>query len=132
MRTPRGRKQGTKIRGLGAILYAPTDIGDFVFGHDDANESGTNASARLNLDTGGALIILVYGHPSLTTEIGSQWIFWQSGVPDIFAFESIVDNMLKPALGGLGVILVTPVLVARRRCQILPPKRLAGHDCSDG
>lgn len=132
MRTPLGSKQGAKTWGLGVFLYAPTDIGDFIFGHHGANESGINASARLPPDAEHRLIILVSRHPSLTTEIGSEWVIWQSRVPDIFAFESIIDKVLKSALGGLGVILVSPVLVTRRRCQILLPKRLAGHQRFDG
>ncbi|MFT7293260.1 MAG: CubicO group peptidase (beta-lactamase class C family), partial [Pseudohongiellaceae bacterium] len=37
MRQPHGRTFGADIWGLGTILYAPTDSGDFLFGHDGGN-----------------------------------------------------------------------------------------------
>lgn len=84
MREPQARVAGMAIWGLGTILYAQGPGGAFVFGHDGANEPAINASVRINPETGDALILLVSGHPSLATDLGSRWVEIQTGRPDIF------------------------------------------------
>ena len=44
MREPLAISLGAPIWGLGTMLYAPTASGDFVFGHDGANEPAINLS----------------------------------------------------------------------------------------
>lgn len=70
MREPHGFLMKSGIWGLGTILYAQAPHGDFVFGHDGANEPAINASVRINPETSDAFVMLVSGHPSLASSIG--------------------------------------------------------------
>jgi len=106
MREPHGRSFGADIWGLGTMLYAPTPAGDSVFGHDGGNEPAINSTARINPDTGDALIILETGHPSLATTIGSQWVLWQTGSPDFLDVDSVLASMVRPAAAGSLLILL--------------------------
>ena len=115
MRVPHGRTLGADIWGLGTILYAPTQTGDFLFGHDGANDPAINTAARINPDTGDAIVILASGHPSIATNIGSEWVLWQTGLPDVLATEAVLASMAVPAVTGSGLILLLTGLVALRR-----------------
>lgn len=84
MREPEAKVAGLPIWGLGTILYAQTAGGDYVFGHDGANDPAINASVRINPENGDALIVLVSGHPSLATDLGARWVLVETGKPDIF------------------------------------------------
>jgi CubicO group peptidase (beta-lactamase class C family) len=85
MREPEAKVAGRPIWGLGTILYAQTPGGDFVFGHDGANDPAINVSVRINPENRDALIVLVTGHPSLATDLGGRWVQAETGKPDIFA-----------------------------------------------
>ncbi|MFT6094635.1 MAG: CubicO group peptidase (beta-lactamase class C family) [Pseudohongiellaceae bacterium] len=106
MRQPHGRTFGADIWGLGTILYAPTDSGDFLFGHDGGNDPAINSTARINPDNSDAIIVLETGHLSLATNIGSQWVLWQTGVPDVLDSDSVIKSMLLPLSIGLFLILL--------------------------
>lgn len=115
MREPYGFVFGAGIWGLGTMLYVETPDGDFVFGHDGANDPALNTTVRINPDSADGLIVLVSGHPTLASNIGSEWVLWQTGYPDFLstgkAFESAVLPML---IGSLGILLLV-LLQARRR-----------------
>jgi CubicO group peptidase (beta-lactamase class C family) len=109
MREPHGRSLGADVWGLGTMLYAPTQQGGHVFGHDGGNDPAINAAVRVNPDTGDALIILLTGELSLATRLGSDWVLWQTGMPDILASEAVIASMLTPLLLGwlaLGFALI--------------------------
>ena len=106
MREPHAQTLGIDIWGLGTILYAPTAGGDFVFGHDGANDPAINTAARINPDTGDAIIVLVTGHPSLATNIGSDWVLWQTGYPDALASDAVMASMVLPGVAGLLLVLL--------------------------
>lgn len=109
MRQPHGRTLGIDIWGLGTILYSPTDNGDFVFGHDGANDPAINTAVRINPDNNDAIIILATGSPSIATDIGSQWVLWQTGYPDVLNTNLIIDSMYLPLLLGLLILLLISV-----------------------
>jgi hypothetical protein len=90
-------------------LYSPTDNGDFVFGHDGANDPAINTAVRINPDNNDAIIILVTGSPSIATDIGSQWVLWQTGYPDVLNTNVIIDSMYLPLLLGLLILLLISV-----------------------
>lgn len=116
MREPHGRTAGFDVWGLGTILYAPTANGDRVFGHDGGNDPAINSVARINPDTGDALIVLETGHPSLATQIGSQWVLWQTGSPDVLDSDSVIASMLWPAvIGSLFLLLILAWIFLGRR-----------------
>ncbi len=106
MREPLGSSLGADIWGLGTMLYAPTSKGDMVFGHDGGNSPAINSTARINPDTGDALIVLETGHPSLATRIGSQWVLWQTGIPDFLDVDSVLASMVWPAAIGSIILLL--------------------------
>lgn len=105
MREPHGFVMGAGIWGLGTILYAPTPGGGYVFGHDGANDPAINATVRLNPDTSDGLVLLVSGHPTLASNIGSEWVLWQTGYPDFLSTEKALRSALLPILFG-GLILI--------------------------
>ena len=106
MRQPHGRTLGIDIWGLGTILYSPTGSGDFVYGHDGANDPAINTAVRINPDNRDAIIILATGSPSIATDIGSQWVLWQTGYPDVLNTNLIIESMYLPLLVGLLILML--------------------------
>ena len=118
MRKPYGKTLGFDIWGLGTILYAQTANNDYVFGHDGGNDPAINSTARINPDKRDAIIVLETGHPSLATNIGSQWLLWQTGYPDLLDSDAIIESAYLPAfLGVLMLLLVLGLLCYRRYNQ---------------
>lgn len=106
MRQPHASSFGTAIWGLGTMLYAPTAKGEMVYGHDGGNSPAINTTARINPDNGDALILLLTGHPALATMIGSQWVLWQTGIPDFLNIKSVIASMIVPAASGSLLLLI--------------------------
>jgi CubicO group peptidase (beta-lactamase class C family) len=94
MREPVGSSMGAPIWGLGTMLYAPTEDGDFVFGHDGANEPAINSAVRIHPETGDAIVVLVTGGPGLASDLGFEWVFWQTGVPDFLQAPRLIEAAL--------------------------------------
>lgn len=120
MRQPHGRSNGFDIWGLGTILYAPTETGDNVFGHDGGNDPAINSTARINPDNGDAIIVLETGHLSLATEVGSQWVLWQTGYPDILDTDGALDSMTLPMVIGIILIALNSIYIIYMRRHRLP------------
>ena len=115
MREPHASVYGATIWGLGTILYAPTDSGSYIFGHDGQNEPAINAAVRINPDNGDAIIALVSGGPSLATELGYEWTLWQTGLPDVLHIERTIRAVLPAiGIGSALVLIVVFVMVIRR------------------
>lgn len=115
MREPHGFLMGAGIWGLGTILYAPTPEGDYVFGHDGGNDPAINSTVRINPDTSDAIVLLVSGHPSLASNIGSEWVLWQTGYPDFLSMEKILRSSLIPVFTGSLVVTLVVFLWSRRK-----------------
>jgi hypothetical protein len=96
------------------MLYAPIQQGSYVFGHDGGNDPAINTAVRINPDTGDALIILLTGELSLATRLGSDWVLWQTGMPDILASEAVIASMLTPLLLGWLVLGLALILWRRK------------------
>lgn len=118
MREPHGRMLGADIWGLGTILYGSTESGDSVFGHDGGNDPAINTTARINPDTDDAIIVLLTGHPSLATNIGSEWVLWQTGYPDVLDFDSVIASTYLPALFGIFFLLLLAYYMHYRHSKI--------------
>ena len=114
MREPHGYALGAAIWGLGTILYAPVGD-DFVYGHDGANDPAINSSVRVNPATGDAFIALTTGHPTLASNLGSDWVLWQTGVPDVLASDAVIESMVLPFAVGAILVLLLWAWLARRR-----------------
>ena len=83
MREPHANIQGLDIWGLGTILYAKTDNGNFIIGHDGKSTPPINTAVRLNPQTGNGVIILETGNSLLATKLASKWVFWKTGKVDL-------------------------------------------------
>ena len=113
MREPHGFVMGAGIWGLGTMLYAPSGSGESVFGHDGANDPAINTTVRLNPDTSSGIVVLISGHPSLATNIGSEWVLWQTGYADFLQTERALKSAVLPFLIG-GLLLLFAVFVSSR------------------
>lgn len=90
-------------------------------GNRTANAPALNTSMRINPDNGDAVIVLVTGHPTLATTIGSEWTLWQTGVGDFLSVDRALRSALVPWLLGLAAIaaLWGGRVVSRRRATYL-------------
>lgn len=108
MRKAHAKTMGMDIWGLGTILYAPTENGDFIIGHDGRSTPAINTAVRLDPQSGNGIIVLETGHPLLATELAGEWTFWKTGKVDITLFARLKDNMLDTIVqGGLVLVLLT-------------------------
>jgi len=118
MRTPEAQSMGVDLWGLGTVLYAPTGAGGVVFGHDGVNEPAISATVRINPETKDAIIVLATGSRALASQLGSEWVFWQTGLPDVLIIPAEIRRVLPLlGVGVLGIVLVAfvPAWRSRRR-----------------
>ncbi|MCC7322416.1 MAG: hypothetical protein IT358_01185, partial [Gemmatimonadaceae bacterium] len=107
MRIAEARSMGADLWGLGTVLYAPTKDGGVIFGHDGANEPAISATVRINPDTEDAIIVLATGSRALASQLGAEWVFWQTGLPDVLTIPSEIRRVM-PLLGwgACGIVLL--------------------------
>ncbi len=117
MREPHASAMGADIWGLGAVLYAPNNSGDFIVGHDGSNEPAINTTARLDPATGDGIVVLSTGNPMLATQLGGEWIFWKTGNVDSLTFASRLPTALAVFAGGILLMLVGAALVIWARTR---------------
>ena len=111
MREPHASTMGMDIWGLGTILYAATENGDFIIGHDGKSTPPINTAVRLNPQTGNGIIILETGNPLLATKLASEWVFWKTGKVDLTLFTMQKDNMVSTiGKGWLAIIIFTIIM----------------------
>lgn len=123
MRKPEARQYGSDIWGLGVILYAPIDKGDFVVGHDGDNAPAINTTARVNPATGDGIVILASGNQRLASAIAGEWVFWSTGYVDsLVVLMELRSTLMQVAIGGGIAFLVVFLLVWRliRRRTVKP------------
>lgn len=111
MRKPLASSFGMDIWGLGNILYAPIDNGDFIFGHDGKSTPPINTAIRLNPQTGNGIIVLETGYSILATKLAAEWVFWKTGKVDLTLFTMLKDNMVSMIGIGWIVILISSVFI---------------------
>ncbi|MFN8574761.1 MAG: serine hydrolase domain-containing protein [Gemmatimonadaceae bacterium] len=125
MRTVQARSMGVDLWGLGTVLYAPTAKGGVVFGHDGVNDPAINATVRINPSTRDAIIVLATGSKSIASQLGGEWVFWQTGLPDVLSIPAEIRGVMPLLLSGaIGIILVAFVLTwneRRRRSRVELP-----------
>ncbi len=110
MRAPQAQSMGVDIWGLGTVLYATTDNGDFIVGHDGKSTPPINTAVRLNPETGDGIIILETGNPAVATKLASEWVFWKTGKVDIFLFSMLGDGLLWTIGIGWAVIIFIAIV----------------------
>ncbi len=118
MRAAEATSMGVDIWGLGTVLFAPTPHGGAVFGHDGTNEPAISATVRINPETEDAIIVLATGSRALASQLGAEWVFWQTGLPDILSIPAEIRRV-TPVLGAgaCGIVLVAFLAAWRRRRQ---------------
>ncbi|MBL6939740.1 MAG: beta-lactamase family protein [Alphaproteobacteria bacterium] len=114
MRQVTARVFGIPIWGLGEILYAPTNTGGFVIGHDGNNYPAINTTARLDPATGDGIIVLETGNGTTASRIGSDWTYWHTGVVDLPTIVFEAQTTLIVLATGAVVILLGAVIVMWR------------------
>lgn len=126
MRQAHASQMGADIWGLGLMLYAPNNSGEFIIGHDGNNEPAINTAARLDPATGDGIVVLSTGTPMLATEIAGEWVLWKTGNVDSLTFASRMPRAIVVFALGLLVILVCGALFWRLRK--VDSRRLANRD----
>jgi CubicO group peptidase (beta-lactamase class C family) len=116
MRRVEARSMGVDIWGLGTVLYAPSAEGDVVFGHDGVNEPAISATVRINPTSRDAIIILATGSKSLASQLGGEWVFWQTGLPDVVSIPAEIRRVMPVLISGAsGIVLLAFVSVWHER-----------------
>lgn len=105
---------GADVWGLGVMLYAPNNRGEFIIGHDGNNEPAINTAVRLDPTTGDGIVVLETGSALLATEIAGEWVFWKTGNVDNLAFAMLLDTMFLWILIGSFVILLIGIVIGWR------------------
>lgn len=114
MRRPHASKWGADIWGLGTMLYASNNTGDFIFGHDGSNEPAINTAARLDPSTGNGIIVLTTGNPSLATNLAGEWTFWQTRNVDFLMLTIGAKKALRVLIAGWVVITLGALTIGWR------------------
>lgn len=114
MATSHASSLGADVWGMGVMLYAPNNRGDFIIGHDGNNEPAINTAVRLDPATGDGIVVLETGSALLATEIAGEWVFWKTGNVDNLAFAMLLDTMFLWILIGSFVILLTGTVLGWR------------------
>ena len=119
MRQPHASTMGADIWGLGVMLYAPNNAGDFIIGHDGDNEPATNTAVRLDPATGDGIVLLETGNKLMATTLAGEWVLWTSGKVDFLTVTMELKQMLTWAAIGAGIGFLSVFLIvwwlARRR-----------------
>ncbi|MCB1675746.1 MAG: beta-lactamase family protein [Halioglobus sp.] len=116
MRSAQAMSMGVGIWGLGTVLYAPTPDGDVVYGHDGVNDPAISATVRINPGTGDAIIVLATGSKSLASQLGAEWVFWQTGLPDVLTIPGELRAVMPLLIAGIcGIVLLAFMHVWRTR-----------------
>jgi CubicO group peptidase (beta-lactamase class C family) len=106
---------GEEIYGLGCMLYIDIEDDEDIFGHDGKSTPPINTAIRINPLTGDGIIVLETGNPDLATRIASDWVYLQTGKVDTLLFSMSLEKTIKIALGGVLLIILFSIGVARWR-----------------
>jgi CubicO group peptidase (beta-lactamase class C family) len=115
MRVPHANTMGIDIWGLGVMLFASNNAGDFIVGHGGQSPA-LNATLRINPANGNGFLMLTTGNRALAADMATRWTLWETGNPDMYMLRNMIPAMLqRVALGSLVIILLSLLLVWRSR-----------------
>ncbi|MEO0768130.1 MAG: serine hydrolase domain-containing protein [Cyanobacteria bacterium J06649_4] len=89
--------------GLGHILYVANADDSYVVGHDGGNLPALGHTVRVNPATGNGIVLLISGNFGLASQLGDDWVYWETGKLSTNAKLRILGNRLVPALIGIGL-----------------------------
>lgn len=99
--------------GLGHILYVPNNADGYVVGHDGSNLPALGHTVRINPETGNGIVLMISGNLHLASELGDDWVYWETGRVTENARVRILFSRLVPAIAGI-VLGVTLIVIWRR------------------
>lgn len=88
--------------GLGHTLYVAHDLNKYVVGHDGVNLPALGHTVRVNPATGNGIVLLISGNVELASQLGDDWVYWETGKLPMNAKLRILISRLVPALVGIG------------------------------
>ena len=89
--------------GLGHTLYVANGIDEYAVGHDGGNLPALGHTVRVNPATGNGIILLISGNLELASQLGDDWVYWETGKLPMNAKLRILSSRLVPALVGIGL-----------------------------
>ena len=89
--------------GLGHTLYVASGADQFVVGHDGGNLPALGHTVRVNPATGNGIVLLISGNLELASQLGDDWVYWETGKLPMNAKLRILGSRLVPALVGIGL-----------------------------
>ncbi len=96
--------------GLGHALYVTNGADGYVVGHDGGNLPALGHTVRINPATGNGIVLMISGNLNLSSALGDDWVFWETGQLTVNARLRILSDRLVPAVVGMGLGAITIVL----------------------
>ena len=111
MMRPQPGTENIRGWGLGHILYVENDAGGYVVGHDGGNSPALSSTLRVNPATGNGMVLMISGNLQLASQLGEDWVYWETGKLSFFARIGILGSRLLPGLGSIvfGAIAIVVV-----------------------
>ncbi|MEO1146494.1 MAG: serine hydrolase domain-containing protein [Cyanobacteria bacterium J06638_22] len=110
MMSPQPGTDNIRGWGLGHILYVENDAGGYVVGHDSGNSPALGHTVRVNPATGNGIVLMISGNLRLASQLGDDWVYWETGKLSFFARMGILGSRLVPGLvaivfGAIAIVL---------------------------
>lgn len=114
MQRPAGYRFGFPIYGLGMLIYADTNAGGHITGHDGRNYPAVNTAVRFDPATGDGVVVLQTGTPTLASEVANHWVFWHTGNVGLLAAVAGWRQALIIFAPGAAAIVIVALVVGWR------------------
>jgi CubicO group peptidase (beta-lactamase class C family) len=89
--------------GLGHTLYVANSANEYAVGHDGGNLPALGHTVRVNPATGNGIVLLVSGNLELASQLGDDWVYWETGKLPMNAKLRMLGSRLVPVLVGIGL-----------------------------
>lgn len=118
MSKPTAHIWGKGVHGLGPIIYGKNGDGSYIIGHEGNNRPAINNSARLNSETRDGIIIFETGNSKLASILGSEWVYWKTGIVDLLMVYYSLNRILTLIGIGWGIIAILSYFFIRRNLKL--------------
>jgi hypothetical protein len=96
-------------------LYVASGTNDYVVGHDGGNLPALGHTVRINPATGNGIVLLISGNLELASQLGDDWVYWETGKLPMNAKLRIFGSRLVPAFVGIGLGTLAIMIRALRK-----------------